>query len=58
MIAGPNGSGKSEIKKLLPGAIAASDRAFLFDNSGAKVEVVAEVTDGTIVTTQKSTIPN
>ncbi len=33
--------------ELLPSAIAASDRAYIFDNSGEKAVLLAEITNGT-----------
>jgi hypothetical protein len=35
-----------------------TDRAFLFDNSGEKYELVAEVTDGRMLEIKQSNIPN
>ena len=42
---------------LLLDAIKLSDRAYLFDNSGQSHELIAEVTDGTIINLKKDLMP-
>lgn len=43
---------------LLPVAIAASDRAYIFDNSGADLVLLAEVTDGTDLEFKVDEVPD
>ena len=43
---------------LLPVAIAASDRAYIFDNSGADLVLLAEVTDGTDLEFKVDDVPD
>ena len=43
---------------LLPVAIAASDRAYIFDNSGADLVLLAEVTDGTDLEFRVDEVPD
>lgn len=44
--------------ELLPSAIAVSNRAFIFDNSGDKSAFMAEVTDGTVLQFYREDIPD
>lgn len=43
---------------LLPSAVAASNRAYIFDNSGADLLLLAEVTDGTDLEFKVEEIPD
>jgi predicted ABC-type ATPase len=43
---------------LLPAAIAASNRAYIFDNSGADLVLLAEVTDGTDLEFKADEVPD
>lgn len=43
---------------LLPAAVAASNRAYIFDNSGADLVLLAEVTDGTDLEFKVEEIPD
>ncbi|WLI44442.1 MULTISPECIES: hypothetical protein [Pseudomonas] len=44
--------------ELLPSAIAASDRAYIFDNSGEKAVLLAEITNGTDLQFHEEEIPD
>lgn len=43
---------------LLPGAVAASNRAYIFDNSGDSAVLLAEITDGTQLEYRTEDIPD
>lgn len=43
---------------LLPAAISASNRAYIFDNSGADLVLLAEVTDGTDLEFKVDEVPD
>ena len=45
------------LENLLP-AIRATNRAFVFDNSGTKADLIAEISDGKSLEVQNSVIPN
>lgn len=48
----------SRCLSLLPSAIAASSRAYIFDNSGADLVLLAEVTDGTDLEFKVDEVPD